>query len=86
MVAEGRRVTPRRTAVPGLGAGIDVTDPEPCPPDSPLWTEPNVILTPHTGGGSRRLAERKIGWFVQNLRRYVEGRPLRGVVDKERGW
>lgn len=68
------------------GAGIDVTDPEPCPPDSPLWTEPNVILTPHTGGWSRRLAERKIGWFVHNLRRYVRGRPLRGMVDKGRGW
>ncbi len=68
------------------GAGIDVTDPEPCPQDSPLWTEPNVILTPHSAGWSHRLGERKIGWFARNLRRCVEGRPLLGVVDKERGW
>lgn len=68
------------------GAGIDVTDVEPCPPDSPLWGEPGVLLTPHSAGFSRGLKEKKIRWFVGNLKRYVRGEPLQGLVDPRRGF
>ena len=67
-------------------AGIDVTEQEPCPPDSPLWSEPGVLLTPHSAGFSRSLDRRRMQWFVENLKRYLRDEPLEGVVDKARGW
>lgn len=68
------------------GAGLDVTNPEPLPPEHPLWEEPNLILTPHSAGFSQNLNKRKIGWFAQNLQRYLKDQPLRGLVDKQREW
>jgi len=66
------------------GAGIDVTELEPCPPESPLWTEPNIILTPHSAGFTHDLMARKVRWFVDNLKRYVNGEPLAGAIDVQR--
>ena len=68
------------------GAGLDVTDPEPLPPDSPLWEAPNVILGQHTSGWSPRNAERATDIFLDNLERYMQGRPLRNVIDKTLGY
>ncbi len=68
------------------GAGLDVTEPEPLPADSPLWSEPNLLLTPHSAGYSQNVHTRKIRWFADNLRRYLAGEPLLAVVDKRRGW
>lgn len=68
------------------GAGLDVFLREPLPPDSPFWELENVLVTPHTGGVSRRFWERETELIVQNVRRYLDGRPLRNVVDKERGY
>jgi len=68
------------------GAGIDVTDVEPCPADSPLWDEPGILLTPHSAGFSKDLKEKKIGWFIGNLKRYVAGEPLQGLVDTSQGF
>jgi phosphoglycerate dehydrogenase-like enzyme len=63
------------------GAVLDVFATEPLPPDSPLWTLPNVIVTPHAVALSARENERIVELFVENLRRYLDGRPLRNVVE-----
>lgn len=63
-----------------------MTDPEPLPAGHPLWAEPNLLLTPHSAGYSERLAWRKMRWFFDNLKRYLVGEPLAGLVDKQRGW
>jgi len=68
------------------GAGLDVTDPEPLPPDSPLWTMPNVLLTQHMGGASPHNSRRITDLFIENLRRYMNGEPLLNVVDLDRGY
>jgi phosphoglycerate dehydrogenase-like enzyme len=68
------------------GAGLDVTDPEPLPPEHPLWMHPRVIVTPHTAGGSPRRAERAIAAFCENLRRLRDGRPLLALIDKPKGY
>ena len=68
------------------GAGLDVTYTEPCPPDSPLWTEPNVILTSHSAGASQNMRSRAMRLFVDNLHRYVKGEPLVNLVDKQKGY
>ncbi len=67
-------------------AGLDVTYTEPCPPDSPLWTEPNVVLTAHTAGGSQHIQARTMRLFIDNLHRYVKGESLINVADKEKGY
>ena len=68
------------------GAGLDVTYTEPCPEDSPLWTEPNVILTSHSAGASQYVRRRAMQLFVDNLHRYVKGEELINVVDKNKGF
>jgi phosphoglycerate dehydrogenase-like enzyme len=59
-----------------LGAAVDVTDPEPLPPDHPLWTMPNFLLTPHVGGAVPGLMRRGYRLVGDQLRRYVAGEPL----------
>lgn len=68
------------------GAGLDVTDPEPLPADSPLWTLPNVILGQHTSGSSPYNADRITQIFLDNLGRYRRGEPLHNQVDKMQGY
>ncbi len=68
------------------GAGLDVFENEPLPPNSPLWHMPNVIITPHVGGLSERTRQRVFERFLENLRRFLAGEPLIGVVDKEAGY
>jgi phosphoglycerate dehydrogenase-like enzyme len=53
---------------------------EPLPESSPLWSLENVILSPHTAALSVRENERIVELFCENLRRYLEGRPLRSRV------
>jgi phosphoglycerate dehydrogenase-like enzyme len=57
-------------------AYLDVTEPEPLPPDNPLWTAQNCYITPHTGGGHSNESDRIVGHFVENLRRYEQGNEL----------
>jgi len=57
-------------------AYLDVTDPEPLPPDNPLWSTPNCYITPHTGGGHSSESDRIVGHFVKNLRLYEQGHEL----------
>jgi phosphoglycerate dehydrogenase-like enzyme len=68
------------------GAGLDVTDPEPLPEDSPLWSMPNVLLSQHTSGSSPYNADRITAIFADNLERYLQGEPLMNVVDKTLGY
>ena len=68
------------------GAGLDVTEEEPLPPDSPLYAMPNVILTPHISGVSVRYDERLTTLFAENLRRLRVGEPLRNLYDPVRGY
>ncbi len=68
------------------GAGLDVTAEEPLPADSPLWSMPNVIITPHSSGSSPRSHERLMDLFCKNLGRYLAGRELLNVVDKQAGY
>lgn len=67
-------------------AGLDVTDPEPLPPDHPLWGMPNVTVTPHIATLSDVLEERRLGLYRDNIERYLTGQPLRNVVDKRKGY
>lgn len=68
------------------GAGLDVMETEPLPPESPLWEMENVILTSHSAGYSQRRTDRMVELFCDNLRRYLRGEPLRNVVRKELGF
>jgi phosphoglycerate dehydrogenase-like enzyme len=69
------------------GAFLDVTDPEPLPPDHPLWTAPNTIHSMHLSGRStRRMFERAAALFVANCNAFVAGEPMRNVVDLDAGY
>lgn len=68
------------------GAGLDTFQTEPLPADSPFWSLPNVLVTPHCSGFSARITERTIALFLDNLTRYRLGKPLRNVVDKTTGY
>lgn len=68
------------------GAALDVTAEEPLPADSPLWTLPEVILTPHTSGAGPRFWERVTAQFADHLRAFLAGAPLPNVVDKRSGY
>lgn len=69
---------------PDLQAVLDVTDPEPPAADSPLYTLPNVVLTPHIAGSLGHERRRLGRAVVEELRRYVSGLPLRWEVTRER--
>ncbi|HLY09784.1 MAG TPA: NAD(P)-dependent oxidoreductase [Planctomycetota bacterium] len=68
------------------GAGLDVTDPEPLPPDHALWKMGNVIVTPHVSGQSPGTRLRTRSLFLENLKRFAVGEPLINVVDKKAGY
>ncbi|MDB4976663.1 MAG: D-isomer specific 2-hydroxyacid dehydrogenase NAD-binding protein [Myxococcaceae bacterium] len=68
------------------GALLDVTDPEPLPREHPLWTLPNVIITPHYAGAHPGYNERVTAIFIENLRRYLSQQPLTNLVDKRAGY
>jgi phosphoglycerate dehydrogenase-like enzyme len=61
-------------------AFLDVTDPEPLPPEHPLWTAPNCFITPHTAGGFDLEFETLVEHFLKNLRRFTAGEPLLNQV------
>jgi D-2-hydroxyacid dehydrogenase (NADP+) len=68
------------------GAGLDVFEEEPLPASSPLWTMPNVIISPHVAGSSDRIATRFTDLFLENIARYRAERPLLNVVDPAVGY
>ena len=64
------------------GAALDVFEIEPLPQDHPLWTMPNVLLTPHMAGYGPYLNDRRFQIILDNCRAFAEGSKLRNVVDK----
>nr|WP_233526291.1 D-2-hydroxyacid dehydrogenase [Actinomadura spongiicola] len=68
------------------GAALDVFEDEPLPESSPLWDLPNVVVSPHMSGDVVGWRDELVRVFVDNLDRYVSGRPLRNVVDKRLGY
>jgi phosphoglycerate dehydrogenase-like enzyme len=68
------------------GAGLDVTDPEPLPDGHPLWSMPNVLLTPHVGNTPEMAVPLLSARITANLRRWAAGEDLLGVVDPELGY
>ncbi len=68
------------------GAGLDVFEEEPLPEDSPLWEMENVILTPHISGFTPQYDERATDIFAENLKRYLAGKPLLNLVNKDEGY
>lgn len=68
------------------GAGLDVTEVEPLPDDSPLWECPQVIITPHVGAQSARRVDDTVRLVCENLRRWQSGEPLYNRVDKRLGF
>ena len=63
-----------------IRAVLDVVDPEPLPADHPLWTAPNVMISPHSAGDTP--AAERAAWALaaEQLRRYAAGEPLENVV------
>lgn len=68
------------------GAGLDCTPKEPLPDGHPLWEMENVVITPHTAGGSPKRGERILDVFCENLRLLLAGEPLMGQIDKRKGY
>lgn len=68
------------------GAGLDVFESEPLPPESELWKLQNVIISPHIAGETPIYNERAVDLFCENLRRYLAGEPLLNLVDPSRGY
>ena len=68
------------------GAGVDVLEKEPCHPESSLWDEPNLLLTPHSAGYCESLELRKMKQFVANFKQYIENKSIQGCINKTNGW
>ena len=69
------------------GAVLDVVEPEPLPPDSPLWRTPNLIITPHIScDDSEHYNDITLDLWFANLERFLDGRPLKNRVDPRRGY
>ena len=68
------------------GAGLDVFDDEPLPPDSPWWDLDNVIITPHIGGQTDTVVPRLARLVAEQVRRGLAGEPLKNIVDPELGY
>ena len=68
------------------GAGIDVTEIEPLPAESPLWDAPNIILTPHRAGSSQHRPRKIYEFFCAQLARYLKGEPVLNIIDKKKGY
>jgi phosphoglycerate dehydrogenase-like enzyme len=64
-----------------IRCALDVTDPEPLRDGHPLWSAPGALITPHIGGAVERLFERAWRFAGEQVRRYIDGEPLRNVVS-----
>jgi phosphoglycerate dehydrogenase-like enzyme len=68
------------------GAALDAHTTEPLPPESPFWTYPNVIVTPHMAAGGQLIEERTHKILLDNFERYILGDNLLNIVDKKAGY
>jgi len=64
-----------------IRAALDVTDPEPLPAGHPLWSAPNLLLTPHVGGSSPLYMSRAFDLVAEQVKRFAIGEPLKNVVE-----
>jgi phosphoglycerate dehydrogenase-like enzyme len=64
-----------------IRAALDVTEPEPLPDGHPLWSCPNLLITPHVGASTPEFAPRALRTAAHELRRYMNGEPLKNVVQ-----
>jgi phosphoglycerate dehydrogenase-like enzyme len=69
-----------------LRAALDVTDPEPLPPEHPLWDEPGVLITPHFAGDTLPAERRAFALVGEQVRRYVRGERLANIVERVQGY
>ncbi|TQJ53312.1 D-2-hydroxyacid dehydrogenase [Streptomyces sp. SLBN-115] len=68
------------------GAALDVLTTEPLPADSPLWHVPGLLISPHMSGDTVGWRDELGAQFVELFERWAAGRPLKNVVDKQRGY
>lgn len=68
------------------GAGLDVFEKEPLPADSPLWQMDNVIISPHVSGNSDDYLDKAADLFAENLKRYLDNKPLYNQLDRDEGY
>jgi phosphoglycerate dehydrogenase-like enzyme len=68
------------------GAALDVFEREPLSDESELWGMENVIVSPHVSGATELYFQRAVPIFCENLRRYLDSRPLLNVIDPQRGY
>ena len=68
------------------GAGLDVVDPEPLPPDHPLWHARHLLVTPHISANTAVAEQARDAVIVENLRRYATGERMLSVVDISKGY
>ncbi len=68
------------------GAGLDTFATEPLPKNSPLWKMENVVITPHVAGLTPKYVDRLVDVFCENLKRFLNGKPLINIVDKKQGY
>jgi phosphoglycerate dehydrogenase-like enzyme len=63
-----------------IRAAVDVTDPEPLPKDHPLWSAPNLLITPHIAGSSPMSMDRAVSFAAEQVGRYMRGEELKNIV------
>ncbi|MEE2754148.1 MAG: D-2-hydroxyacid dehydrogenase [Candidatus Latescibacterota bacterium] len=86
------RIVDEQAMIEGLmankiaGAGLDVTEVEPLSAESELWGLDNCIITPHAAGASPKRHHRTVGFFCENLKRYMAGEALQNEIDKNVGF
>jgi phosphoglycerate dehydrogenase-like enzyme len=85
LVVENDLATAVRTGVIA-GAVLDVFVQEPLPVESPLWTTEGITIFPHVGGLHPDRDDAVAALWIDNLRRFAHGQPLREVVDRTRGY
>ncbi len=68
------------------GAGLDVFEQEPLPPESELWKLENIILAPHVSAATPHYDDRAAALFAENLRRCLRGEELLNLVHREKGY
>jgi phosphoglycerate dehydrogenase-like enzyme len=68
------------------GAALDVLTEEPAPEDSPFWDLPDVVITPHSSAMTERVVGDSLEYYRENIRRFGDGEPLMGLVNKEAGY
>jgi phosphoglycerate dehydrogenase-like enzyme len=66
-----------------IRAALDVTDPEPLPPDHPLWRAPNLMITPHLATDTPRFTGRAFAFAGEQAQRFARGEPLLNVIGGE---